>query len=77
MLNLEFTKWVILTFIIAIPLAVWGMQSWLQDFAYKTVLHWWIFLLVGLAMLVISLITISWQSWQAARKNPVDALRSE
>lgn len=77
MLNLEFTKWVILAFIIAIPLAVWGMQSWLQDFAYKTVLHWWIFMLVGLAMLVISLITISWQSWQAARKNPVEALRSE
>ena len=77
MLNMEFTKWIVLAFLVAAPLAWWGMQSWLRDFAYKTTIQWWIFVLVGLAMLLISLMTISWQSWRAARKNPVEALKSE
>lgn len=77
MLNLEFTRWVMIAFLVAVPFAWWGMQSWLHEFAYKTTLPWWIFLLVGLGMLLISLITISFQSWKTARKNPVEALRSE
>ncbi|MGK7397494.1 MAG: ABC transporter permease [Candidatus Cyclobacteriaceae bacterium M3_2C_046] len=77
MLNLEFTKWVMLAYIMAMPLTWYVMYTWLQNFAYKTSIQWWVFALAGAGMLLISLFTVSWQSWKAARKNPVDALRSE
>jgi len=53
------------------------MHKWLQTFAYKTELNWWIFCLSGIIALVIALLTVSWQSWRAAKRNPVDALRYE
>jgi putative ABC transport system permease protein len=53
------------------------MHKWLQSFAYKTKLSWWIFCLAGITALVIAIITVSWQSWKAATKNPVEALRYE
>jgi putative ABC transport system permease protein len=49
----------------------------LQTFAYKTELKWWIFAVAGLLALIIALLTVSWQSWQAATRNPVEALRYE
>jgi putative ABC transport system permease protein len=77
LLNKDFMKWVGIAFLIASPLAWYFMNSWLQNFAYKTELSWWIFALAGFLALVISLLTVSIHSWQAATKNPVNALKYE
>ncbi|HZL11649.1 MAG TPA: ABC transporter permease [Prolixibacteraceae bacterium] len=77
LLNLAFVKWVAIAFVIATPIAYFSMQKWLENFAYKTVLSWWIFALAGLLALGIALLTVSWQSWKAATRNPVEALRYE
>jgi putative ABC transport system permease protein len=53
------------------------MHKWLLSFAYKTELNWWIFALAGIIALVIALLTVSWQSWKAATRNPVEALKYE
>jgi len=53
------------------------MNKWLESFAYKTELSWWIFVLAGLLALGIALLTGSWQSWKAATRNQVEALRYE
>jgi putative ABC transport system permease protein len=77
MLNMDFVKWVAIAFVIATPIAYYAMDKWLQNFAYRTPLSWWVFALAGLLALVIALLTVSWQSWLAARRNPVEALRYE
>lgn len=77
MLNSDFIKWVGIAFIIASPVAWYAMHKWLQSFAYKTELSWWIFALAGMIALGIALLTVSWQSWRAATRNPVEALRYE
>jgi putative ABC transport system permease protein len=77
MLNSGFVKWVGIAFVIASPIAWYSMHNWLQGFAYKTELSWWIFGLAGLIALCIALLTVSWQSWRAATRNPVEALRYE
>ncbi len=77
MLNKDFVKWVAIAFVIASPIAWYAMQKWLQNFAYKTELSWWIFALAGLLALGVALLTVSWQSWKAATRNPVEALRDE
>ena len=77
MLNKDFVKWVVIAFIIATPIAYYAMNRWLENFAYKTTLSWWIFALAGLLALGIALLTVSWQSWRAATRNPVKALRYE
>ncbi|MCG6189799.1 ABC transporter permease [Maribellus maritimus] len=77
MLNKDFIKWVIIAFVIATPIAYYTMNKWLEDFAYKTNLSWWIFALAGVLALGIALLTVNWQSWRAATKNPVEALRYE
>jgi putative ABC transport system permease protein len=77
MLNKDFVKWVIISFVIATPIAWYAMSKWLENFAYKTELSWWIFALAGLMALGIALLTVSWQSWRAATRNPVEALRYE
>ena len=77
MLNRDFLSWVFIAFIIACPIAGFTMNKWLQNFAYKTELSWWIFGLAGIISVGIALLTISWQSWSAATRNPVEALRYE
>ena len=77
MLNKDFVKWVAIAFVIATPIAWYAMHKWLENFAYKTSLSWWIFTLAGLLALGIALLTVSWQSWKAATRNPVEALRYE
>lgn len=77
MLNKDFVKWVAIAFVIATPIAYYVMNKWLENFAYKTALSWWIFALAGLSALVIALLTVSWQSYRAASRNPVEALRYE
>jgi putative ABC transport system permease protein len=53
------------------------MNKWLEGFAYKTTLSWWIFALAGVSALLIALLTVSWQSFRAAVANPVEALKEE
>ena len=77
MLNKNFVKWVSIAFVIATPIAYYAMNKWLENFAYKTTLSWWIFALAGVLALGIALLTVSWQSWKAATRNPVEALRYE
>ena len=77
LLNLGLVKWVAIAFIIATPVAYYAMHKWLENFAYKTELSWWIFALAGLLALGIALLTVSWQSWRTATRNPVEALRYE
>jgi len=77
LLNKDFVKWVIISFIIATPVAWYAINKWLENFAYKTNLSWWIFALSGTLALGIALFTVSWQSWRAATRNPVEALRYE
>ena len=77
MLNWDLVKWIILSFVIAIPFSFIVMKKWLGNFAYQTGLSWWIFILAGSVAVLIALLTISFQSWQAATRNPVDALRYE
>ncbi len=77
MLNKDFVKWVGIAFVIACPVAWYAMYKWLQSFAYKTELSWWIFAFAGIIALGIALLTVSWQSWRAATRNPVEALRYE
>jgi len=77
MLNSDFVKWIAIAFVIATPIAYYAMHKWLENFAYKTSLSWWIFALAGLLALGIALLTVSWQSWRAATRNPVEALRYE
>ena len=77
LLNIKFIRWIILAFIIASPLAWYTTNLWLQNFAYHTSISWWIFALAGILTLGIALITVSRQSWRAATRNPVEALRYE
>lgn len=77
MLNRDFLTWVIIAFVVATPVAWILMNKWLENFAYKTPLSWWIFGLSGFMALAITLITVSWQSWRVASQNPVEALRYE
>jgi putative ABC transport system permease protein len=77
LLNKEFIKWVAVAFIIATPFAWYMMHKWLQNFVYKTELSWWIFAFAAVIASVIALLTVSWQSWRAATRNPVEALRYE
>jgi putative ABC transport system permease protein len=77
MLNWYFIQWILISFIIAIPLAWYGMHKWLENFAYKISLNAWIFVVAGLITVIIALVTVSLQSWKAARRNPVEALRYE
>jgi putative ABC transport system permease protein len=77
MINRNFLIWLFIAFIIATPIAYYAMNQWLQSFAYKTPLSWWVFGLAGLATLIIELIGVSLLSWRAARSNPVETLRYE
>jgi putative ABC transport system permease protein len=73
----DFIKLVIIAIVIATPIAWYAMSRWLQDFAYRIDVQWWVFVLAGLLALVIALLTVSFQSIKAALMNPVKSLRSE
>jgi putative ABC transport system permease protein len=77
LLNKDFAKWVITALLIAIPIGWYLMDRWLESFAYKTVLSWWVFAMAGVLTLLVVFLTTSWQSLRAARRNPVEALRYE
>ncbi|MCL2245901.1 MAG: hypothetical protein FWC10_02170 [Lentimicrobiaceae bacterium] len=75
MLNTDFIKYIAMAFVIAIPVAWYLMHRWLEQFAYRTSLSWWIFALAGLSVLFISVLSVSLQSWRAATSNPIDAIK--
>ena len=77
MLNSDFIRWFGFAFIIACPVAWIAMHKWLQNFTYKTELSWWVFAVSGFIVLFVTLLTVTLQSWRAALRNPIEALRNE
>jgi len=77
LLSKEFLKWLVLANLIAWPVAYYFMNRWLQDFAYRININWWIFVLSGSIALAIALLTVSYQAIKAATANPVESLRYE
>lgn len=77
LLSGDFTKLVLISIAISIPVSWWLMQQWMADFAYSSGIEWWIFGLAGIAALVIAWLTVSWQSIKAALMNPVKSLKSD
>jgi len=73
----DFLKLIIIAFVIAAPLGWFAMHSWLQDFAYRIDLSWWIFILAGMSSVMMALFTLSYEAFKAAVANPVKSLRSE
>ncbi len=77
LLNKNLLLQLIISYVIAAPIAYYIIQQWLDQFAYKAPIPWWLFLSAGMLVLVISAITVSWQSWKAATLNPVEAIKNE
>ena len=77
MFNRKYLYIVSVCFVLATPVAYWGAEKWLQNFAYKTPLHWWIFLFAFLTVLLVTLCTVSFQNWRTAIENPVESLKCE
>jgi putative ABC transport system permease protein len=77
LLSKDFVKLIAVAVVIASPVAWWLMHKWLQDFAYRTEVSWWIFVLAGLLTLLLALATVCVQAIKAAVANPVKSLRSE
>ncbi|MGE5457204.1 MAG: ABC transporter permease, partial [Methanococcaceae archaeon] len=77
LVNSDFARWVIIAFVFSVPIAGYEMHKWLESYAYKVRISGWIFILAGMTTLIIAFITVSWQSWRAATRNPVEALRYE
>ncbi|HET7115248.1 MAG TPA: ABC transporter permease [Hanamia sp.] len=77
MLSKDFLKLVLIAALIAFPAGWWAMNKWLQSFAYRIHISWWVFVIAGLTAILIALITVSFQAVKAAVANPVDSLRSE
>jgi putative ABC transport system permease protein len=73
----DFIVLVLIAIVLAVPLAWWAMHSWLQEFAYRVSIHWWLPAMAGLGAVLIAFITVSFQSIRAAVANPVDSLKSE
>ena len=77
LLTMEFLRLVMISLFVASPLAWWIMNNWLQDFAYRINIGWWMFVLAGLGAIIIAMITVSFQAIKAAVANPVKSLRTE
>lgn len=77
LLSMDFLKLVLIAFVVASPVAYFGMNRWLENFAYRTDIYWWVFVIAALLSTTIAFITVSFQSIRAAVMNPVKSLRSE
>ena len=77
LLNKNYLLIFIICFIISVPVSYYILNRWLENFTYKTPLDWWGFILAGIPVLLIIILTVSWQSWRAATVNPVDSLKNE
>jgi putative ABC transport system permease protein len=76
LLNKDFVLWVVISFVLACPIAYFGLREWLDGFTVHTSLSLWLFILVGVVTLLIALLTTSWQTWKTAMTNPAKTLRS-
>jgi putative ABC transport system permease protein len=77
MLSKDFAKLILIASLIAFPVAWWAMHKWLQSFAYRITISWWVFVVAGVTALVIALLTVSFRAIRAAIANPVKSLRTE
>ncbi len=77
LLSKGFAQLVLVAFVVAVPLAYFVLSRWLQNFAYRIEISWPIFLIAGLAALLVALLTVSYQAVKAALTDPVDSLRYE
>jgi Predicted permease. len=77
MLNMEFFRWILAAFLISVPIVVFFMHKWLQTFAYRIRIPWWMIVFAGVFVLFLSLLTISWNTLYTATRNPADCLRHE
>jgi putative ABC transport system permease protein len=77
MLNLDFVKSIIAAFVLAVPIAYYAMSKWLTSFAYKVELSWWVFAVAGFTALIIAIITVSWQTYNATKRNPILSLKCQ
>jgi putative ABC transport system permease protein len=77
MLSKDFARLVLIACVIAFPVAWWAMNKWLQSFAYRTNISWWVFLVTGVVAITIALLTVGFQAVKAAIANPVKSLRTE
>jgi putative ABC transport system permease protein len=77
LLSRDLLKMILISAVIAFPVAWLAMAKWLEDFAYRTEIRWWIFFLAALSAVIVALLTVSYQSIKAALANPVQSLRSE
>jgi ABC-type antimicrobial peptide transport system permease subunit len=76
-LSKDFVQLVLIASFIAIPVTWWGMHKWLENFAYKTSLNWWVFAISVLFMIIVAFVTLGFQTIKAANANPVESLRTE
>ncbi|SKB81433.1 FtsX-like permease family protein [Parapedobacter luteus] len=77
LLSKDFVKLVLVAVVVASPIAWWAMDKWLENFAYRIDIEWWMFAAAGVAAVMIALATVSWQAIRAAVANPVESLRDE
>lgn len=77
MVNADFLKWVLVAFVLSVPVSFFLLDKWLERFAYRTDLNWWIFAVAGITAIVIAVLTVSWKSISAAGRNPVESIRYE
>ena len=77
MLLKDFAKLILIASLISFPIAWWGMNKWLESFAYRIGISWWVFIVAAVTTILIALITVSFQAIKAAIANPVNSLRSE
>lgn len=77
LLSRDFIKLVLIAIVLATPVAWYGMNKWLEGFAYQVPVHWWVFLIAGVLAVIVALVTISFQAVKAAMMNPVKSLKSE
>lgn len=77
LLNKDVVAWVVISFLIACPIAYVFLYNWLDDFVVKTSLSWWVFLIAGVLSALVALITVSYQTWRTATTNPIESLKTE
>ena len=77
MLNRSYMYIVLVCFALATPIGYYGIKKWLESFAYKTPMYWWVYLAALTIVLVITIGTVTFQSWRAANANPVDSLKAQ
>lgn len=77
LLVIDFVKLIAIALLIACPIAWWVMNKWLEDFAYRVNIQWWVFGLAGITAITIAILTVSWRAIKAATANPVESLRNE